>query len=1082
MTADNSSESDNQVTGNQGAGLEQGTYEILRSRLQNHAQNLQDLVQKLNEKRGEVFGAVPTQLLSTERITTDNNCIAGDLCAIDDFLIFGYNVQVGLKSEIHLHDVFSVFQLDGTNLSQQELTLIEDPNFEHDFKQLFKYYKNVKFARFHLSGAYLYFVFQVGKEGETVKTFKWLVDGAKLTYKDNRSDHEVAPPAQHDFSWTRTHRDLHRGGEHPHISIEDRVFVETVGGDLTVKIEDNTADGVGIYNEPVEDADQTLDDAEIFYASVGSLITLKIRPFREDHFRYLVFNENTTDVKRLDAVGQACVSLPEDHGIIFSNGYFLDNGQFKSFDIGIDDLVYLQHIVASNGEDFLYVFYNRHAGEYLLLPYNLITQSVENPIHCHGFCIFPDGRMLMFKDDQSPQKHHALQVWQTPFTQDEPTTTHSDSFLYKIGNRDIVRAMSECNEIVHLTRQEDQYNNLYVEIVKRTTGILDSYFWLDKEDAMNVAGPLTEIRSVAKTAIEEFDKVQAVRRDTATKTTEVKAETKKAVKSATTGKFGQIGDFVTALAALRKVRGSIETLKELKYVDLELVASLQKDVEENTDRLSKKCVKFLLNENSLKPFEDTVAEQRDRISETSTASAASGLGKEIDETAGELEMLIEIVSNLKIDDATQRTKIIDKISAIYSGLNQSRSLLKNHIKQLAGTEAKAEFHSQLKLMSQTVSNYLDLCSTPAKCEEYLTKMMISLEELEGRFAEFDEFLGEITEKREEIYGAFEAKKVQIQEARSRRATSLSSAADRILKGITARASQMKTIEEINSYYAGDLMVQKIRDILEQLEEMEESVLVDEVQNRLKTAKEEAIGQLKDRLELFVDGSNVIQFGKHKFSTSVQKLELTTVLKSDRLWFHLTGTDYFRQIEKEELEADPELIRQTLVSESADVYRAEFLAFAMYRDMKTGGNQLVEFFEKGPEDRLAAVSAFMAPRYQENYIKGVHDQDGEKILSSLVESHRKLGDLRFSPLCRILANLFMISAPWNGVDKQQVILEIATDGMIAKKYQSEASLDSISQRLLPVIADFCRQFDEVNESACEGAIEFLPGWERALTRR
>jgi hypothetical protein len=32
-------------------------------------------------------------------------------------------------------------------------------------------------------------------------------------------------------------------GRHPHVSIEDKVFVETVGGDLTIKIEDNTDDG-----------------------------------------------------------------------------------------------------------------------------------------------------------------------------------------------------------------------------------------------------------------------------------------------------------------------------------------------------------------------------------------------------------------------------------------------------------------------------------------------------------------------------------------------------------------------------------------------------------------------------------------------------------------------------------------------------------------------------------------------------------------------------------------------------------------------------------------------------------------------
>ena len=65
------------------------------------------------------------------------------------------------------------------------------------------------------------------------------------------------------------------------MSIEDKVFVECVGGDLTIKVEDNTDTGEGIYAEEVLDRNQKVDDAEIQYAIQGSLILLKITPFRE---------------------------------------------------------------------------------------------------------------------------------------------------------------------------------------------------------------------------------------------------------------------------------------------------------------------------------------------------------------------------------------------------------------------------------------------------------------------------------------------------------------------------------------------------------------------------------------------------------------------------------------------------------------------------------------------------------------------------------------------------------------------------------------------------------------------------------
>ena len=89
------------------------------------------------------------------------------------------------------------------------------------------------------------------------------------------------------------------------------LFVETVHGDLTIKIEDNTATGEGIYGEPVENKDQTLDDSEIYYAVVGNIIILKIRPYRENNYRYFVYNSKLQEARRIDALEHSCVLLPD---------------------------------------------------------------------------------------------------------------------------------------------------------------------------------------------------------------------------------------------------------------------------------------------------------------------------------------------------------------------------------------------------------------------------------------------------------------------------------------------------------------------------------------------------------------------------------------------------------------------------------------------------------------------------------------------------------------------------------------------------------------------------------------------------
>ena len=124
-----------------------------------------------------------------------------------------------------------------------------------DFKKLYKYYKNTRFVKFFKTGPFLHMVFRIGKELTDVKTFKWQIQGATLKYIDNRSDHEFKFPEQYDFKWIKTTRDNYRQGQFPHVSIVDKVFVEAVGGDLTIKVEDNTDDGSGIYEEPVEHKD-----------------------------------------------------------------------------------------------------------------------------------------------------------------------------------------------------------------------------------------------------------------------------------------------------------------------------------------------------------------------------------------------------------------------------------------------------------------------------------------------------------------------------------------------------------------------------------------------------------------------------------------------------------------------------------------------------------------------------------------------------------------------------------------------------------------------------------------------------------
>ncbi len=978
--------------------LEGGSYEVIRARLEKHGGELRRRLGVLNEARKDIFGAVETSLVATERVTSEHNCVPRDLVAVGgNRFLFGYNIQFGLKQTTEISDVFAAYEYDPVEHIFHPLPieeLLSGPSFSEDFAYLYKYYKEAFFAKFMVIGPHLYMKMRIGRGVDDFKTFKWLRAGdGHLEYIGNRFDHEFVYPPQQEFEWKRAHRDMQRAGEHPHISINDRVFVETVGGDLTIKIEDNTESGEGIYAEPVNDADQSLDDAEVFYAEVGPLVLLKILPYREDLHRYLVFNEKTQDVKRIDAIGHSCVLLPDDQGLIFSNGYLLLTGEVRIFDTELSNMMFERRIPSANGEDTLFVFYNRVSGDYILLSYNLISQAVETPVICNGYSLFPNGELVYFKTEEAAQKHHTLQVWTTPYLNEEALAAQQQdesSYLFKVGNADLVRGMSECREVLTLLGKDDNYGGLYLDLVKRTGDIADSYFWLSKEETANLAEPVREINQAAQSALEEFDKVKAQRKAAQTKTKEVRETVSELLAKIRHSPPDDIFGFVHHLSELRTRRGEVISLREVRYAKGETVDELDAQLVEASEKASQKTVDFLLKEEALVPYRQAVSEQGEAIPNLAKVTEADAVGEALAMAGNELEMLIDIVGNLKIEDATQTTAIIDGISSIYAELNGVRADLKNKRSELAKAEGTAQFGAQIKLISQAVVNYLDVCDTPEKCDESLTKLMVQLEELEGRFAEFDDYVEELAGKREEVYEAFEGRKQQLIDGRNKRAGSLLRSAERILGSIERRLETFDSLEEINGYFAGDLMVEKVRGVVDDLKELGDGVKADDLRTRLKTLREDAARQLKDRKELYVDGQNVIRFGKHSFGVNTRELELSVVPRDGEMWFHLSGTDFYEAISNEDFLATQSVWELEVASENPELYRGEWLAGLLLKKGIEG---------EAVADLLPQVQAFMQARYAEGYVKGVHDEDAAKILAALSPIAQNAGLLRFSPLVR-----------------------------------------------------------------------------------
>lgn len=1040
--------------------IQNGTYEIIQQRLTQQKNELAKRITLLDEERKKIFGGIDYNLIANERLSTEQSCKIRDIISIGSICLVGHQTHLGLKTEVDITDVFSMYTFSENRFEPLALSWLEDQNFIDEFKNLYKYYRNTTFTKFFISGNYLYFVFQLSSSATDIKAFKWLLKEDGIVFIDARSAAEVKFPNQFEFKWTKATRDMQRKGEHPHVSLADKVFVEAIGGDITIKVEDNTKTGKGIYSEDVKHKDQTLDDSEINFFDYQNLIAFKIKPYQEEE-RFFIYNHKDKKVARVDSLQYSGILLPENQGLIYPNGYALQTGEIKTLETDNKPIYFYKKIVGINGENFLFVFYNQESNEYMLLPYNIIKQSIETPIHCNGFTLFEDGKMCYFKSNEET-KHHLVQIWQTPFTKDVVVDNQNkDNIIYKVGNKDLVRLMAECQELQVFLNKKDSYNGLYDEIVKHTTTILDSYYFLNENGIFKINEPLQEIRNIAHTAINEFEKVQEIKKKTAAALEEIKEKFEAKTNELSYQNYTSLQQYIVSLSEIRSLRGEMISAKDLQYVDVKLIDAWEDELSILSDRLANDCVIFLLAPEALAPYQQIIDSVSSEISTLLKTIQAKEIEKSLDELANQLELLVDIVNNLKIEDASHSTQIIENISVLFSLINQERIALNNKKRELSGKELAADFKAQVTLFDQTAINFFELANTPDKCQDFLNKLAIQLEEMETKFVDFDEFIQIIGEKREEIYQQFQTKGVQLTEARNKRTTNLFQSAERILKGLANKVASFTTEIEINGYFASDLMIEKVRDIAEQLKELNDANKSEELLTQLKTSQQEAIRKLKDRNEIYEDGENIIALGNYKFAVNKQKLDLTLVLKNNNYYYHLTGTNFYEPIEYTEIEKFKDVWNQEFITENQKVKKIEYIAWDVF---------LKNPFLNTEKANKTEIEAFFANHFGEGLVKGVHDEDSLKLLTKLQQLNNQLGLLRFSPSERALAQLFWFFLEEN--EKSYYEKQFQAIELLRETFKNTEQFRFINKQLAEKIESFKHQFDHFHTISSLKAASYL----------
>ncbi|QSB05209.1 DNA repair ATPase [Natronoglycomyces albus] len=985
------------------SNLDAGTYEVLHNRLTEQATQLTKRAEALNAERIATFGGTEMSLLGTTRIRTTHNCVPRDIVHVGDRMLFGYNVHMGLKTSTSVSDVFTLhtFNRDGENFEfthvEDEGHLLDDRRFINDFEEMYRYYRQTELLQVRRIDNRLLAVFQTGDTIDDQRVLRWNIDAdGTAEYLDNYGERDQTWPDTYDFEWVQTGREDHVTGRHPHVSIDDELFVECVGGDLTIKVEDNTDSGEGIYSEQVEEKLQSLADADIAWARVGALLLLKILPYNEKTTRYFVYNTITGDIRRADNIGAACRTLPEDHGIIFPGGYYLAEGELKTFDTPTDGLRFKRLIRSPNGEDFLYVFYSRHEGRTLLLPYNVIRKEVSAPLSCHGFALFDDGSMAAFRSDAGEATRvHPMQVWQTPFVSDTFAASQEvgDGPLERVGNSDLVRAISDALSVARMIRADEGANAggskhaqaVFETMISAATRALDDFPWLADEGLGQLDQSLKAVRATAEQVLDEYATVAELSANARTALAQTEKDTVTLLRRARGEAPKSATAWVEQLTELRRAQGHLVTLRDTRYIDVERVEQLQTDVTEGLESAARRAIAFLRRDDAFTPYFTEVEALSSRADQIDSVAESKPITEELAEHQHGLETLTEVVSDLDIGDATVRTGILSQIGEVLASVNRTRAGLQARRRELASAEGRAEFAAEYGLLGQAITAALAAADTPATCDEQLGRLMLTVENLETRFADFDDFLTQLDEKRSDIYEAFSSRKQNLLDEAARRAENLAGSADRILEAVSRRVSNLSSLDEVNTYFATDPMVDRLRRVAGELRDLDDVVRAEEIEGRIAAARQEAGRALQDQLDLY-DGDS-IRFGEYALPVNSQPLDLTLVPQGEALAFSLTGTDFRQRVDDEEFNATAEFWAQTLPSENATVYRAEHLAASLLTER--GARSLL-----AEENLNHIVSEAASQRYDEGYERGVHDTDAALILEQLIHLYAAAGMLRY----------------------------------------------------------------------------------------
>jgi len=1000
---------------------EANSLELIKKRMIAVNDKLKSSVVSLNNERKQAFKPAELKLQETLTLENSHNTLPVDLVYLDDSFIVGLKNEKSKIKKTTIDEIFSVFDIKNNDIENFEVSKIKftdcslnDAKFVAEFDRLFQYYNAAEFHQFIKEKNKLFIVFKIGTNENDLKAYSWEISGSEFTYTGEVSGSDVVSKIyKSPFQWKQIHAKV---GERK-LEITSDLKLSNLDGKIQFF---DSKDNV-LFSRDLMQKLQSLQDAKFYTVNLDDLVLIKAELYGENTPSYFIYDVLIKKIVKAESLDSSGVILPEDNGIIYANGFYIKGGNERTFDVNKDS--YLHEVYKSpNGEDFLYAFYNKKNKSYAIYTYNLITKEMVSPLNSKGYALLDNGGMIVLKDSSELTKIHYAQMWKTAFFSEthyeKNINRANENRVSKVGNSEIVKAIGAINNITNFVSNKNVNVQIYKNIIKMIGQIVDTYHWLTAFEDLGILTHLNEEKFTAEQVIAEFKKVDDLKTIAKEKMETALVEFEE-LNTKTRAKNDKIDYMMSVLIESKTFTGKISSLKNERYIDVEQVELLLKKTNERLQFVNNVIIGLLNKKETYEELIGNINTAGKEILAEDKYKTAQEKQKALEEFAHQLSYLNQEISSLDFEENSVLSEILEHIAKVFATLNQVKVKVKKHVQSLAIAEAEKDFASHSKLLEQSVKNALNNAETIEQSEEEYSKILATLENLETRFSEFniEEFSLTLAKQREDIASTFANHKEKIQDEQQKKINNLRSAIDIGLRSVKSKVSHTSDIKVVSSIFLTDGIVLRIKKLLKELNDLGAVSLYEELSGELLKTEKDAIKRVKDDLDIFEDNGNILKLGNSRFAVNKKPFDITLIRKDNKFYSHVETTDYLHEIKVSDV--NPlvnKMWNYDFISESAELYRSEYLVYSILTDAENNLNglskeMLADILSKGSYDGkvsslLNVINNYSDKLYKEGYIKGIHDVDAEKILEIILKKQKENPELLFSNDERIDALLIL----------------------------------------------------------------------------